>query len=264
MEEPSLCAEKFQYDSFIAPHFFIRKSCMVLQHFSDNDTLSSNIYDILNETYSGKIVPVEDEKTNKCYSFPARSQSADHAMNFIIDVYVVSAIWVLGFIGNCLSMVVMHRLANRVVGVLFTSLAIADNVLLLSCFFLYPVKAVLVIPGWRQSVLGYYYPYVVQAMWPLASTAQMWGILIVVLITVDRYLALRRPLSGCRLGTRRQAVCAVLALVLGACVFNVPRCFEYVVRTQFLCHMNATLPTFLASDLLARNRAYFVVYNIVL
>lgn len=256
------CTSNLEYDSYVALQTFIRRSCQLLQYVTINGTDDS-----IKNTNIEQVLAVgrKAHGSNMCemYQFSQSSRSTEETLNFIVGVYVVSIVCALGFVGNCLSIAVSLRLDNRVVGLLFISLAAADNVVLISCFCLYPLKVIMVTPARRQSTIGYYYPYVVQAMWPVASAAQLTVVVIVVLITVDRYLALCQPFSTCRMNTRRQAAGTVLSLVLAACAFNVPRCFEYTVSHEYRCHVNAVLPALIESGLLL-NRTYFLVYNLLL
>lgn len=257
----AFCNEKFRHESFSSVQRYARTICD-LYHFNDTQTsISPSVQDVnvtANTSNTGS-------DTRDC-SPASKYEKSLNIMNleFIVDVCLIGIICLVGIVGNSLSIVVMRHLENRVVSLLFTSLAMADNAVLVTCFFLYPLKTMFVSKEWRLSAVGIKWPYVVMGMWPIASAAQLCTVWLVVLITADRYLALCRPFSRCRLATRRQAGYAIVLVVAVSCAFNLPRCFEYTIEPVMSnCEQNVTVPSLVQTELLM-NTDYFITYNVVL
>jgi len=119
----------------------------------------------------------------------------------VLDVYVVSALCVAGVVGNLLSMVVLRRDRDRpnATNWLLQALAVVDTVYLLASVLIQPVKTVNDVgdPEGARAVLRQVFPYVEPHAWALASTAQTATVWLVLLVTVDRYVAVCQPLKVC-------------------------------------------------------------------
>ena len=117
----------------------------------------------------------------------------------VLDVYVVSAMCVAGVIGNLLSMIVLRRDRDRpnATNWLLQALAVVDTVYLLASVLIQPLKTVNDIgdPEGPRATLRRVFPYVEPQAWALASTAQTATVWLVLLVTVDRYVAVCRPLK---------------------------------------------------------------------
>jgi len=102
------------------------------------------------------------------------------------------------------------------------------------------------------------YPDIEPYAWPAASISQTMTIWIVLLVTVDRYIAVCLPLSRHLRSMRRTKLATGVTLVL-AVLYNVPLFFEREVK-----HANIACPTFPATiekTTLAGNFVYFFVYK---
>jgi len=117
----------------------------------------------------------------------------------VVDVYVVSALCVAGVIGNLLSMAVLRRDRDRpnATNWLLQALAVVDTFYLVACVVIQPLKTVNDVgdPDGARSALRRVFPYVEPHAWALASTAQTATVWLVLLVTVDRYVAVCQPLK---------------------------------------------------------------------
>lgn len=199
--------------------------------------------------------------TDEVNSMLSVCQSIERFANFrfVIDVLLVGPICLLGLVGNTLSIMVMRRLENRVISLLFMCLAVVDNVYLALCLIIQTGKA-LGECTLRLSGIQLFLPYAEPYIWPIASMAQTATVWMVVLITVDRYLAICRPFNGCRIASKRQALWAVVVIVAASVVFNVPRFFDQTVALQSDVCKNVTMP-WAAPTAFKSNQTYFVLYH---
>ena len=100
------------------------------------------------------------------------------------------------------------------------------------------------------------YPHIEPYAWPAASIGQTMTIWIVLLVTVDRYIAVCLPLSR-HLRSMRRTKLATAATLLLAVLYNVPLFFEREVKLP-PC---PTFPLFIGKTALGDSRIYFFVYK---
>jgi hypothetical protein len=162
------------------------------------------------------------------------------SQRIIIDVYVVSALCLIGFVGNALTIAVLRRDrlqdgASTATNWLLRSLAAVDTVYLVSCLFIQTAKTAHDFTVWFPDRLRPYFPYAEQFMWPVASIAHTMTVWTVLLVTVDRYIAVCRPFdSRLRTAERVKAMFAIVCLL--AIAYNVPQFFERrVIEKTDLC-----------------------------
>ena len=147
----------------------------------------------------------------------------------IIDVFIVASMCLFGFVGNILSIVVLRRSASlATISFLLQALAVADNVYLIACLFFQTLKSISECTEiWPESKMVY--PLMEKYVWPFASIAQTTTVWMVILVTVDRYIAISKPLHSVSLCTFRRAKRAVLVIVIVAICYNIPRFFEHKI-----------------------------------
>jgi len=116
---------------------------------------------------------------------------------FVVNTLVIGALCVFGLFGNTLSLLVLQRdRHNRVAVFLLQSLATADNLVLCAAFTeLSVVYGLLPVVG-RQDIQRASEPYLVKYVNPVGCTVQSCAIWIIVLLAVNRYVAICRPFSA--------------------------------------------------------------------
>lgn len=158
------------------------------------------------------------------------------SQRIVLDVYVVSALCLIGFVGNALTIAVLRRDrlqdgASTATNWLLRSLAVVDTLYLISCLFIQTAKTAHDFTDWFPDRLRPYFPYAEQYMWPVASIVHTMTVWTVLLVTVDRYIAVCRPFdSRLRTAERVKAMFAVVCLL--AVAYNVPQFFERHVITK--------------------------------
>jgi len=175
----------------------------------------------------------------------------------------------IGFIGNTLTFVILRgdRDKNSTTNWLLQTLAVVDIVYLVACVLIQPVKAIHDLysaSAWHRSgawsafhmTFTHLEPYI----WPLASIAQTVTIWVVVLVTVDRYIAICMPLRS-KIRTIPRAQAAVALVLVFAVLYNIPRFLEKTVLYEMMCDGRHKIE--LVSTDLRRNIWYFVVYRTI-
>jgi len=168
----------------------------------------------------------------------------------VVEVYVVGTLCALGIAGNLLSIIVLgrDRTIRRTTGFLLQMLAVADAVYLVACIFYQTLNCIVKWTDWLPSVVRRRWPYVEVYAWPMASLAQTATVWLVVVLTVDRYIAICRPLHAAHYSTMSRVRKAVAAVWIFAAVYNLPRFFERVVGVVGVdVSANSTSPTVTSS-----------------
>jgi hypothetical protein len=195
---------------------------------------------------------------------------SDVEFKMAIDVYLVSVLCLIGFVGNAVTVAVLRAdpdCARNSTNWLLQMLAIVDFVYLAACVFIHPLKALYDTDSLGHSFLESTYPYIEPYVWPIASISQTLTVWTVLLVTVDRYIAVCRPLKRNLRSVTRTKVTAAIGSVL-AVLYNVPLFFERVVAHPQPCSVDAPLlvPPVAAltqQTALRGNLAYFIVYKTI-
>jgi len=132
--------------------------------------------------------------------------TGDVAFRILVDVCIVGLLCLIGFVGNALTFVILRgdRDKHSTTNWLLQTLAVVDIVYLVACVLIQPVKAIHdLYPETEQrrhsGAWGAFhttFTHLEPHVWPLASIAQTVTIWVVVLVTVDRYIAICMPLRS--------------------------------------------------------------------
>ena len=145
---------------------------------------------------------------------------------FIIYVPIFGIICLFGLLGNSLSFIVLQwEKKNRVATFLLQSLALADNLFLLTTGFAQIFLAVCLYYGldaYRSAL-----PYIRVLLWPLVHITQFGTIWMTVLIAANRYIAICRPFQTHKLCTMTKVRIQVISLIIFSVLYNLTHFFEY-------------------------------------
>jgi len=193
----------------------------------------------------------------------------DVVFRIVIDVCIVGLLCLIGFVGNSLTFVILRgdRDKNSTTNWLLQTLAVVDIVYLVACVLIQPVKAIHDLcpeTEWRRGSAwsGFHvtFTHLEPYIWPLASIAQTVTVWVVVLVTVDRYIAICMPLRS-KIRTLPRARAAVAVVITAAILYNIPRFFEKTVLYEKTCGGQYKIQ--LGYTELRRRDSYFVVYKTI-
>lgn len=181
----------------------------------------------------------------------------------IIDVYIVGVLCLAGFIGNIISIVVLNRDKEKqnTTNWLLQTLAAVDTVYLAACFFIQPVKTVHDLTDWGPRLLKVVFPYIEPYAWGVASIAQTGAVWLVLLVTVDRYVAVCLPWQNQWRSLTRAKV-AVAVILVTATVYNIPRFLEREIVYKMDCDTGEIIVSSKKTEF-RNSRLYFLIYKTV-
>ena len=146
---------------------------------------------------------------------------------FWMDGVIGLTLGILGILGNFLALVVLSRQKPRVTTtVVLMVLAVMDNLVLISRVLLNSLRYLALYTGTMQAYLSAY-PQLFLILYPWVYTFRLLDMWLTVLLTVDRYIVVCRPLHASTVCTVRRAVRDILIIATCSVLFSSPRFFEH-------------------------------------
>ena len=181
----------------------------------------------------------------------------------VVNVFVVGILCLVGFVGNALSIAVLRKDRDKknTTNWLLQTLAVADTLYLCASVFIQTLNTIRADTNWWPD-LQRAFPYLEPYIWPFASIAQTITVWLVMLVTVDRYIAICLPLRT-NIRTLQRTKLAVAIVILAAILYNVPRFMEREIVTKFdKCTNTTSIKT--EQTPFRKNRVYFLVYKTIM
>ena len=224
----------------------------------------------ISDTLMSLIHNHQDCDSSNISTSTATTRASDVVFRLVVDVCVVGLLCLIGFIGNTLTFIILRgdRDKNSTTNWLLQTLAVVDILYLIACLFIQPLKAIHDLYGHRvdSSNIGMFDVFHVvftrlePHMWHMASIAQTVTVWVVVLVTVDRYIAICMPLRS-KIRTLPRARSAVAIVIISAILYNIPVYFEKTVVYKKTCDGHFRIQ--LEHTELKRKDLYFVVYKTI-
>ena len=177
---------------------------------------------------------------------------------FLCESGIAIPVSLLGVAGNVLAILVLCRQKQRQsTTLILQGLAVTDTLVLLATLLLRSLRYLHYYLHWAW--LGPYmaaYKYIFYCLFPLVYFLRLIDTWLIVLLTIDRYIAVRHPLHAQRLCTYPRAAKNIVALFLIAFFFSIPRFFEYELTTENSFGFKASI--------FAKNHNYTITYRIII
>jgi len=154
--------------------------------------------------------------------FPGGGGAGKFDFQKVVELYITSILILLGIFGNITSIVVLRKDRERKNALfLLQALALADGLYLVVAIFRYPLKYLL--PSHEKFIA------IQPIVFPLLKTFQTVTIWMIVIVTIDRYTCVCRPLLAPCLFNQKTRRGYTLALFVAGFLYNIPRFLDSCV-----------------------------------
>ncbi len=146
----------------------------------------------------------------------------------IFSAGIIGSCCVFGFIGNTTSLFMLHKTGiNGIVTFILQVLAVVDNLVLVLAFMenvIYYGISQYAFDDSTQHNLGSVFIKFIRPLIFMAAAASVW---ITVLLAVNRYIAVCKPLRARQLCTQKKTYIQISFVIFLSIVANIPRFFQY-------------------------------------
>lgn len=199
----------------------------------------------------------EDESKIKTFYDRCGSGMPLYLSRFIVDVVITFPVSLLGIVGNLLAFIVLYKQQSNVsTNLLLRALAITDSLVLIIGI---PLRSVRMCHSCLKLVdnTDYYnvYSYIFLCLYPMLYIVRMCCTWLTTLLTIDRWIAVCRPLHAQTLLTHKVAWIQIIITVVCSVCFSIPRMFELEVSHKDDLRV-------LTQTNLSRNYQYNILYKI--
>ncbi|XP_052817379.1 FMRFamide receptor-like [Mya arenaria] len=207
---------------------------------------------------------IANESSNN-YTGMDDSCGSDDAVTFQYYTWgiVANIVSAYGIIGNILSIIVLrHRQMRNSTSYYLISLAVYDILLLLfmSLFLALPTIYL------EKDVMEDYffaYQYMHPYVYPIALIAQTGTVYTTLAFTVERYIAVCKPLHAANTCTMSRTKRVIIFIFVASIAYNIPRFLEYRTREDWSDAYNRTIPS-IEFTAVGENQVFQEVYFIYL
>ena len=216
----------------------------------ENLTAVTDIWEYTNQSLTpGRALPVRPRPPRP----PPDCAQGIYLVRYISEVVISLPIAALGILGNVLAFIVLCRQKQRLTTtLLLQALAVADTLVLISIVLGRCLRILAVCNGWAAFLE--IFPELFRWMYPLTYFFRQTDVWLVTLLTIDRWIAVCKPLHAQRLCTLSRAYKQMAGVTLLAMLVTLPRFFEYSINSKGQ----------IASHWLMRVQAYTITYRIIL
>ncbi len=202
----------------------------------DGDKLTSNAaYEVTNISKSGGDYRITglllqgfNDSDTSDESAGRSSPFCSVSFRFVWYTVLTGTLCLLGVIGNTVSIIILQKdKGNKVANLLLQSLAVADNALLVLSMFVLSFAWGSLSYFNAANILQTVEPYLRKYIHPIGYMTKTFAIYMTVLLAVNRYVAIKKPLHAQYLCTLWKARIQILAVVIFSVTCNVPRFFRY-------------------------------------
>ena len=182
----------------------------VVESFANGDGLNFTVFDVS--------LPV---------STASGTISCSVLFRFIWYTVITGTLCLLGLTGNTLSIVILQKdKGNEVANLLLQALALADNSLLFSSIVMLSVLWGSLLYFNAKHIFDMMLPYFLKYVQPIGNMTKAFAIWMTVLLAVNRYIVIKRPLDAHRICTLWKARVQILTVLIFSIACNLPRFFR--------------------------------------
>lgn len=139
---------------------------------------------------------------------------------------IIPIISVVGFSGNCLTMIVLFRREIQLTTIFFLrTLVVTDTAIILGGVLNLSVIAITLRDKNQWLFNDVIYPHLVTPLNYIVSSLQMINVWVTVAVAMERYITTSHPLRSMDICTKKNAFISIAVAVVMSVLYNIPRCF---------------------------------------
>ena len=170
------------------------------------------------------------EQTNVSFTLSDDDIRRRRLSSFIINALLLGVIIVVGIIGNCLTFVVFGKgNFKSSTSFLFMSLSLIDSAYLITAFPIYSVRAFVAYTGW-QKCFSSVRPFLIVYGDFIVTTTKTATIWVAVLVAVNRYIIVCRPLMVSRWCTTSKVNIQLAVVLVLSVVCHIPELLKCRIK----------------------------------
>ncbi|XP_034483753.1 FMRFamide receptor-like [Drosophila innubila] len=219
---------------------------------------------------------MNDDRNSSRFLYFMKTFSEDynpHVEKNLIRFWVcgvsLNIVAVLGILGNVISMIVLSRPQMKSsFNYLLMGFALCDTIFVISIMLYGGIPLIYPYTGHLFWYFNYVYPFSIIVILPIAMIAQTASIYVILMVTVERYVAVCHPLKAREFCTYRRAKISFIVCVCFAIVCGIPRFWEFHTVMSQLPNTTTVLhcarPTLLRVDptyLKVYKHWYYLIVN---
>ena len=179
----------------------------------------------------------------------------------VFDIYLSGAFIIFGLIGNIVSFHILHSMKSSA-SLILRALAVTDSVYLFikSVFVYISIRSVLHDRHGDNHVGNAIYTVCLRALGRLGLTASTW---LIVLVTVGRYLAVKKPVRANVIFTAKRVKLAISLICLFSICLHMPEFFEEEF-VEIFDRVDCRLELAYTKTRLYRKNMYYLIYRVII
>ena len=196
-----------------------------------------------------------------CFDVDVRSRyQTMFTVQEVVDIYISSAFIIFGILGNIVSFKILHSMKSSA-SLILKALAITDSLYLLIMTMRVYESICFISSGYvfRVNVSKAIFEVCLKPVTCMVQTASAW---LIVLVTVGRYLAVKKPVQAKVMFTEKRVKLLIfLICVLSICMY-VPMYFEVEFREVFN-NVDCRVELGFIYTRLYLNKMYYLSYRVI-
>lgn len=145
---------------------------------------------------------------------------------FVFWGVIIPIISVVGFFGNCLTIIVLFRREMQSTTIYFLrTLVVTDTAIIIGGVIGLSVIAITQRDTTMWVFTDVIYPHIYTPINYIVMALQMINVWVTVAVSVERYIAICHPFKSVKICTKRNAFISLAVIVVISVLYNIPRCF---------------------------------------
>lgn len=186
---------------------------------------------------------------NDTFAFIEQRNQPVEQLIFMWWGVIIPIISVVGYSGNCLTMIVLFRREIQLTTIFFLrTLVVTDTAIILGGVLNLSVIAITLRDKNQWLFNDVIYPHLVTPLNYIVSSLQMINVWVTVAMAMERYITTSHPLRSMDICTKKNAFISIAVAVVMSVLYNIPRCFALTTARCYDAKYNIFFSFFVSCD----------------